>query len=67
MKRKQKKYYFSSMGIFKIIILRYDYSPGRNGNPLRVFLGKPMVRGAQQTRIHGVAKVRHNLGTKPSP
>ena len=26
-----------------------------------------MDRGARQTTVHGVARVRHDLGTKPPP
>ena len=42
-------------------------SPGDgNGNPLQYsHLGNPMDRGAWQTIVHGVTRVRHNLVTKP--
>ena len=39
-----------------------------NGSPLQYScLGKPMDRGAWQTTVHGVARVGHDLATKPSP
>ena len=37
-----------------------------NGNPLQYScLGTPMDRGAWQATVHGVARVGHNLVTKP--
>ena len=41
--------------------------PGEgNGNPFQYScLGNPMDRGAWQTTVHGVARVRHDLVTKP--
>ena len=44
-------------------------SPGEgNGSPLQYScLGNPMDRGAWQTTVHGVAKVRYNLVTKTPP
>ena len=44
-------------------------SPGeRNGNPLQYScLENPMNRGAWQTTVRGVARVRHNLATKQPP
>ena len=44
-------------------------SPGEgNGNPLQYnCLENPMDRGAWQAIVHGVARVGHNLATKPSP
>ena len=44
-------------------------SPGEgNGNPLQYScLENPMDRGAWQTTVHGVARVGHNLATKPPP
>ena len=44
-------------------------SPGeRNGNPLQYpCLENPMDRGAWWATVHGVARVRHDLVTKPSP
>ena len=44
-------------------------SPGeRNGNPLQYScLENPMDRGAWQATVHGLARVGHNLVTKPSP
>ena len=41
--------------------------PGEgNGNPLQYsFLENPMDRGAWQVIAYGVAKVRHDLATKP--
>ena len=39
-----------------------------NGNPLRYScLENPMDRGAWQATVHEVARVRHDLVTKPSP
>ena len=44
-------------------------SPGEgNGNPLQYScLENPMDRGAWRVTVHGVARVRHDLATKPSP
>ena len=44
-------------------------TPGEgNSNPLQYScLENPMDRGAWQTTVHGVARVRHNLVTKPPP
>ena len=41
--------------------------PGKgNGNPLQYSsLGNPMDREAWQATVHGVARVRHGLETKP--
>ena len=43
--------------------------PGEgNGNPLQYScLENPMDRGAWQDPVHGVARIRHNLMTKPPP
>ena len=51
------------------LIPRSGRSPGeRNGNPLQYScLENPMDRGAWQATVHGVARVRHNLATKPPP
>ena len=39
-----------------------------NDNPLQYFcLENPMDREAWQSTVHGVARVRHNLVTKPPP
>ena len=39
-----------------------------NGNPLQYScLGNPMDRGAWWATVHGVARVGHNLVTKPPP
>ena len=39
-----------------------------NGNPLQhSCLGNPMDRGAWWTTVHGIARVIHDLGTKPPP
>ena len=36
-----------------------------NGNPLQYScLGNPMDRGAWQTTVYGIAKVRHDLATE---
>ena len=42
-------------------------SPGEgNGNPLQYFcLESPMDRGAWWAPVHGIARVGHNLATKP--
>ena len=44
-------------------------SPGEgSGNPLQCScLGNPMDRGAWWATVHGVARVEHNLVTKPPP
>ena len=44
-------------------------SPGEgNGKPLQYcFLENPMDRGAWQATVHGLARVRHDLVTKPPP
>ena len=37
-----------------------------NGNPLQYScLENPMDRGTWQAMVHGVARIRHNLETKP--
>ena len=43
--------------------------PGEgNGNPLQYSgLENPMDRGAWRATVHGVARVGHNLATKPAP
>ena len=43
--------------------------PGEaNGNPLQYScLGNPMDRGAWRATVHGVARVGHDLATKPLP
>ena len=44
-------------------------SPGEgNGNPLQYScLENPMDRGAWQATVHGIARVGHDLATKPPP
>ena len=44
-------------------------SPGeQNGNPLQYsYLGNSMDKEAWWSTVCGVAKVRHNLATKPPP
>ena len=44
-------------------------SPGEeNGNPLQYScLENPMDRGTWQATVHGVARVGHDLTTKPPP
>ena len=43
-------------------------SGGGNGSPLQYScLGNPMDRGAWQAIVHGVARVGHDLVTKPPP
>ena len=46
-----------------------DQSPGEgNGSPLQeTWLENPMNRGAWQATVHGVARVEHDLATKPPP
>ena len=40
----------------------------RNGNPLQYScLENPIDRGAWQATVQGVARVRHDLATKPPP
>ena len=48
-------------------VLGSGRSPGdRNGNPLQYScLENPMGRGAWQATAHGIARVGHDLGTKP--
>ena len=42
------------------------FSGEGNGNPLQYScLENPMDRGAWQATVHGVARVKHNLVTKP--
>ena len=50
-------------------ILGLGRSPGEgNGHPLRYpCLENPMDRGAWQTTVYGVARVEHDLVTKPPP
>ena len=39
-----------------------------NGNPLQCScLKNPLDRGSWQTTVHGVARVGHDLATKPPP
>ena len=47
---------------------RSGRSPGEgNGNPLQYYcLENPMDRGAWWARVHRVARVGHNLVTKPT-
>ena len=51
------------------LIPGFDRHPGvGNGNPLQYsYLGNSMDRGAQQSAVHGVTRVGHNLATKPPP
>ena len=51
------------------LILGSGRSPGEgNGNPLQyTCLDNPMDRGAWQTTVHGVARVKHDLATTPPP
>ena len=44
-------------------------SPGEgNGNPLQYScLENPIDRGAWWATVHGIARVRHDLATKPPP
>ena len=44
-------------------------SPGEgNGNPLQYsYLENPMDGGTWQATVHGVARVGHDLATKPPP
>ena len=46
----------------------FFFTGERNGNPLQYScLEKPMDRGAWQATVHGVARVGHDLVTKPPP
>ena len=46
----------------------HTYPWGGHGNPLQYScLENPMYRGAWQATVHEVARVRHNLATKPPP
>ena len=51
------------------LIPGWDRSPGEgNGNPLQYsYLENPMDRGAWQATVHGVARVSHDIMTKPPP
>ena len=51
------------------LIPRLGRSPGEgNDNPLQYScLENPLDRGAWQVVVHGVARVRHDLVTKPPP
>ena len=51
------------------LILGSGISPGEgNGNPLQYSCQRnPMDRGAWWATVHGVARVGHNLSTKPPP
>ena len=42
-------------------------SPGEGNGKLLQYscLGNPMDRGAWQTTVYGITRVRHNLATKP--
>ena len=43
-------------------------APGEgNGNPVYSYLESPMDRGFWRATVHGVARVRHDLATKPQP
>ena len=50
------------------LILGLERSPGREpGNPLQYScLDNPMDKGPWQATVHGVARVTHNLATKPT-
>ena len=66
---------FSVRGIFQARILGPGSSPGSgrspgggNGNPLQYYcLENLMDIGAWQATVNGVARVRHDLATKPPP
>ena len=51
------------------LIPGWGRSPGEgSGNPLQYScLENPMDRGACQATVYGVARVGHNLATKPPP
>ena len=50
------------------ILLLLPFCGEGNGNPLQYScLENPMDRGAWQATVHGAARVRHNLATKPPP
>ena len=53
----------------RVRFLGWEDSPGEgNGNPLQFScMENPMARGAWQATVHGVARVGHDLETKPPP
>ena len=55
--------------VWESSILRPGRSPGEgNGNPLQYpCLENPMDREAWQATVNGVARVGHDLATKPPP
>ena len=59
----------SAMQVDPGLIPRLRRSPGEgNGSPLQdSCLENPMDRGAWQAIVHGVARVGHDLLTKPTP
>ena len=59
----------SAMQVDPGLIPRLRRSPGEgNGSPLQdSCLENPMDRGAWQAIVHGVARVGHDLVTKPTP
>ena len=54
--------------LFPNPLLSIHISAEGNGNPLQYScMGKPMDRGAWWAIVHGVARVGHDLATKPPP
>ena len=52
----------------KLWVLIPEFPGEGNGNPFQYScLGNPMDRGACRAIVHGVARVRHGLMTKPPP
>ena len=57
----------------KIVFFFFNFKSGRspgegNGNPLQYScLENTMDRGAWQATVHGVARIGHDLATKPPP
>ena len=60
-------FFYFKYSILYCISLKSLFGEG-NGNPLQYScLENPMDRGAWQAAVQGVARVRHNLATKPPP
>ena len=59
---------WSSLITIVYILLTIYISGKGNGNPLQYScLENPMGRGACPAMVHGVARVRHDLASKPPP
>ena len=65
-KKKKKAYLDLTKKYEKIVLRSSNYEI--NGNPRQYScLENPMDRGAWQATVHGVARVGHDLATKPPP